>query len=304
MSKPFQINDSISMLIAVVLFSATILIMLLILLKNVDMTFLANYDEFNQKMTFLFIAVIISLAICLSWKRIGSRNALYMGIALIVLTLVSGLVGASLGSDVLFSLSLPAFLVGALAALYRVVKAYVKGSWRKTLSNLGPQLVHFGVALLLIGFVFSSFMQIYPATGPYNTLNVGGELNAGEYTVRLVSLSINDLPPSSGGQFNQSRMAVLEYIAFWCGRAERIVMTNLYLADGPNASKVESGVHIYKTVTEDVYLSFEWQNPTTALIQMKVVPMMNALWTGMVLLIAGLSVRFLAWPTDPAKEGF
>jgi cytochrome c-type biogenesis protein CcmF len=302
-TRPFKINDSISMLIAVILFSATILIMLLILLKNVDMTFLTNYDEFNQKMAFLFIAVIISLTICLSWKRIGSRNALILGIVMIALTLASGLIGASIGSDILFSLSLPAFLAGVLAALYRVVKSYTKGSWRKTMRNLGPQLVHLGIALLLIGYVFSSFMQVYPATGPYNQLSVGGELTAGDYSIRLVSLRINDLPSSSGGQFNQSRTAVLEISQSGKIIQSGVELTNLYLADGSNASKIESSVHIYKTETEDLYLSFEWGNATSALLQMKVVPMINALWSGMGLLIVGLSIRFLVWPNVPSREG-
>jgi cytochrome c-type biogenesis protein CcmF len=301
-AKPLQINDSILMLIAVILFSATILIMLLILLKNVDMTFLTNYDEFNQKMAFLFIAVAISLTICLSWKRIGSRNALILGIVIIALTMASGLIGASLGSDILFSLSLPSLLAGVLAASYRVIKSNVKGSWRKTLSNLGPQLVHLGIALLLIGYVFSSFMQVYPATGPYNQLSVGGELTAGDYSIRLVSLSINDLPSSSGGQFNQSRTAVLEISQAGKVVQSGIELTNLYLASGANASKVESGVHVYKTVTEDVYLSFSWQNATSTLVQMKVVPMINALWSGMGLLIVGLSIRFVVWPDARPKE--
>jgi cytochrome c biogenesis factor len=81
-----------------------------------------------------------------------------------------------------------------------------------------------------------------------------------------------------------------------------VELTNLYLADGANASRVESGVHVYKTVSEDLYLNFEWQNATSALLQMKVVPMINALWSGMALLIAGLSARFLVWPITQAKD--
>jgi cytochrome c biogenesis factor len=300
--KPLQINDSSSMLIGIFLLSITIIIMLLILLKNVDMTAPVNYDEFNQKMAFLFIAVVISLSICLSWKRIGSRNALYLGILLIVATLVSGLIGANLGSDILFSLSLPAFLVAVVAALYRVIRSTVKGSWRKTVNNLGPQLVHLGIALLLLGYVFSSFMQVYPATGPFNQMSVGGELNAGDYSVRLVSLRINDLPSSSGGQFNQSRTAVLEISHSGVVVQSGVELTNLYLADGTNASKVESGVHVYKTVTEDAYLSFEWKNATSAQIQMKIIPMINALWSGLGLLIFGLTIRFLVWPNVLPKK--
>jgi cytochrome c-type biogenesis protein CcmF len=300
--KPLQINDSNSMMMAVVLFSATIIIMLLILLKNVDMNALTNYDEFNQKMAFLFIAVAISLTLCLSWKRIGSRTAVYIGIAMITLTLASGLIGASLGSDIIFSLALPAFLVAVLVALYRAIKSYAKGSWRKTICSLGPQLVHLGIALLLLGYIFSSFMQVYPTTGPYNQLSVGDELTAGDYSVRLVSLSIRDLPSSSGGQFNQSRTALIEIRHSGNIVQSGVELTNLYLANGANASKVESGVHIYKTITEDVYLSFNWHNATSAQLQMKIVPMINALWTGLGLLTLGLAIRILVWPVAPSVK--
>jgi cytochrome c-type biogenesis protein CcmF len=294
--KPLQISDSSSMLMAIFLLSSTVIIMLLILLKNVDMTAPTNYDEFNQKMAFLFIAVIISLTLCLSWKRIGSRNALCLGIVMIALTLASGLIGATLGSDIIFSLALPAFLVAVFVALYRAIKSFVKGSWRKTLNNLGPQLVHLGIALLLLGYIFSSFMQVYPSTGPYNQMGVGDELSAGDYSVRLVSLGIKDLPSSSGGQFNQSRTAVLEIRHSGNVVQSGVELTNLYLANGANASKVESGVHVYNTVTEDVYLSFNWQNATSVQLQMKVVPMINALWSGLGLLTVGLAIRMLVWP--------
>jgi cytochrome c biogenesis factor len=183
-----------------------------------------------------------------------------------------------------------------------VIRSTVKGSWRKTVNNLGPQLVHLGIALLLLGYVFSSFMQVYPATGPFNQMSVGGELNAGDYSVRLVSLRINDLPSSSGGQFNQSRTAVLEISHSGVVVQSGVELTNLYLADGTNASKVESGVHVYKTVTEDAYLSFEWKNATSAQIQMKIIPMINALWSGLGLLIFGLTIRFLVWPNVLPKK--
>jgi cytochrome c biogenesis factor len=134
-------------------------------------------------------------------------------------------------------------------------------------------------------------------------LSVNGELSAGDYTVRLVSLTITDLPSSSGGQYNQSRTAVLEISHSGAIVESRAELTNLYLVSGTNASKVESGVHIYKMLTEDVYLSFDWRNATTVQLQMKIVPMINALWIGMGLLIAGLSIRFLVWSDpQPKKE--
>jgi ABC-type Fe3+-siderophore transport system permease subunit len=127
-------------------------------------------------------------------------------------------------------------------------------------------------------------------------LTVGGEISAGDYSIRIVSLSINDAPLSSGGQFNQSRTAVLEILHSGNVVQSGIELTNLYLVSGVDVSKVESGVHVYKTLTEDVYISFEWQNATSALLQMRIVPMINALWSGMGLLVSGLTIRFLVWP--------
>ena len=202
----------------------------------------------------------------------------------------------------ILSVSLPAFLAAILVASYRVLKSSVKGSWRKTANNLGPQLVHLGTALLLLGYVFSSFMQVYPATGPFNQLSVGNELSAGGYSIRLVGLSIDDLPPSSGGQFNQSRTAILEISHSGKVLQSGVELTNLYLVNGADVSKVKSSVHIYKAVTEDLYLSFDWQNATSIQMQMKIVPMINALWGGMGLLMVGLTIRFLVWPDFPSKK--
>jgi hypothetical protein len=106
----------------------------------------------------------------------------------------------------------------------------------------------------------------------------------------------------SGGQFNQSRTAVLEILHSGNVVQSGVELTNLYLTDGVNASKVESGVHVYKAVTEDVYLSFNWQNATSAQLQMKIVPMINALWSGLGLLTIGLTIRLLVWPNAPLSK--
>jgi len=81
-----------------------------------------------------------------------------------------------------------------------------------------------------------------------------------------------------------------------------INLTNLYLVSGVDVSKVESSVRAFKTVTEDVYISFNWQNATSAQLQMKVVPMINALWGGLDLLTMGLAIRMLVWPNAPSTK--
>lgn len=180
----FQINDSNSMLFAVVLLILTAAIMVLILFKNLDVSMGANYYEFNEKMTFLYVALMIAMVICLIWRKVGAKTALCAGIGMVALTVVSGVIGGMLGANVLFSLSLPAFLMAALAALYRVLASRVKRSVKISLRNLSLHLVHLGVALLLIGYIFSSFLRVFPATGPSADPSLGNELKAGDYSIR------------------------------------------------------------------------------------------------------------------------
>jgi len=299
---PFQINDSNSMLFAVVLLILTAAIMTLILFKNLDMSMGANYDEFNEKMTFLFVALMIALVICLIWRKVGAKIALYAGIGMVAMTVVSGAIGAMLGVNVLFSLSLPAFLLAALAASYRVLASRAKRSVKGSFRNVGPQLAHLGVALLLIGYIFSSFLQVFPAAGPSADLSIGSELKAGNYSIRLTNLTITNLPLSSGDQYNQSRTAKLDILQSGKVVQSGVTLTDLYLVNGPDVTKVSASVHIHETVAEDLYLSFDWQNATTAKMQMRVVPMINALWAGMGLLAIGLTMRLVAWPVAPRDQ--
>jgi hypothetical protein len=50
---------------------------------------------------------------------------------------------------------------------------------------------------------------------------------------------------------------MLEIIHFGKVVQSGIELTNLHLVSGVDVSKVESCVHVFKTVTEDVYISFD-----------------------------------------------
>jgi len=64
---------------------------------------------------------------------------------------------------------------------------------------------------------------------------------------------------------------------------------------------MEVEVYIYKAVLNDLYLNFQWMDNSTALIQVKVVPLMNTLWMGFGLLVAGLAVRTIVWRQEPIE---
>lgn len=104
---------------------------------------------------------------------------------------------------------------------------------------------------------------------------------------------------SSGGQYNQSRVVRLDILQSGTVVQSGVELNDRYLVNGPEVTKVSASVYVYKTVTEDLYLSFDWQNATTVKMQMKVVPMINALWAGMGQLAIRLTMRLVARPVAP-----
>jgi cytochrome c biogenesis factor len=59
-------------------------------------------------------------------------------------------------------------------------------------------------------------------------------------------------------------------------------------------------VAVQHTVNNDLYMSFDWNTTTSAMVQMEVVPMMSFLWAGAGLLVLGIAMRVLAW--HPSME--
>jgi len=78
------------------------------------------------------------------------------------------------------------------------------------------------------------------------------------------------------------------------------VIANYYEFLGTEAATVKSQAYVHKSLGEDLYLSFDYQSSSTGLVQMKIVPLSNLLWTGLVLLMVGVAMRTFALPSKDA----
>jgi len=77
-------------------------------------------------------------------------------------------------------------------------------------------------------------------------------------------------------------------------------IANYYEFLGSEAAKINSQAYVHKSLGEDLYLNFDWQSSSTGLVQMKIVPLINLLWTGLVLLTVGVAMRIFALPSKDA----
>ena len=304
------ISDKNNMMLSVGLLLATSAIMLFILFKNVNVTQAANLNEFNQKMSLFFVLLMITMSTCLVWKVLGKELAFWLAAGMLVVSVALALISAMTGSyDWLVAFSVPSYVVAVGASGYRIAKSRVKGSIRKTLQKVSPQLVHLGVALILVSFVISENMQVFPAdlqsiSGLSGTeISVGGEVRVGDYTVRLAEMRVVDKSATSGGMVvDEAREAVVNVLRSGDSLRTNVVLSNLYGHDtsgSPHVMKID--VYIYKSILNDLYLDFQWVNDNTAFIQVKVVPMMNFLWAGFGLLAIGLAVRTVVWRQEPKE---
>lgn len=305
------ISDRGNMLLTVALLIATSAVMLLLLFKNVNVAQVANYTEFNQKMSLFFVLLMVTMTVCLIWKFLGKDVAFWLGLGMVAVSVGLSAAAAVAGSfDWLVAFSAPSYLVAVGASVWRLARSRVKGSLRKTLQKASPQLIHLGVALVLVSYVVSSNMQSYPSdlermrdmSG--TVLNIGDSVEAGGYTLTLTGLrSVPESRSSGGGVVNEAKEAVVDISRSGDRVASGVVLTNLYGRSFSGSPQVlDIDVYVQKSVTDDFYVHFQWLNDTAAFLQVKVVPAMNFLWGGFGLMVIGLAIRAMVWKAEPKES--
>jgi cytochrome c-type biogenesis protein CcmF len=304
-SKPLKEGiDSHGMtLLSLALMSATVIVMILLLVKNVDLGLAQNFAEFDQKMAIFFVAVIIALAVCLLWKSLGGKKALPAIGVLAVLSVACAAVFAAMNTSWQVGLALPAAILGIWASANRVIKAGSAKGFRRKVMVAAPQVIHLGICLLLISYAASTSMKAIPATGQVSPLEINGSLSAGEYRIVLKQLSEKNITYPQDLRVDLERTAVFDVYTNSGLWISGLAITNLYSSGVPAPVKQQSGVSVQHTLNNDLYMSFDWNTTTGALVQMEVVPMMSFLWSGAALLVLGITMRVLAWhPSMDAEE--
>jgi hypothetical protein len=287
-------TDRSLMTLAVAIMVLTAGVILLIMVKNVDMGMTANYIEFNQKMSFFMAAILIALSLCLIYKWVKGKWMTRLAVGLIVSSVGLGIVMYLYGPGLEIGLVVPSALVAIAISVERIMRSQVTGSFRKTLYRAGPQIMHFGVALMLLAVVVSTNAQSVPVSGEFNKVPVGGSVSVNGYEVKVTGVSVINVTGVAGQRYDQVRMATVDLYHSGQLIQSGVELKAMYMSLFGDTGKVETIVFVYSAALEDIYLTYDWVDNSTANIQMKEVPLMAFLWTGSGLMAVGMALRFFA----------
>ncbi|UCE80740.1 MAG: cytochrome c biogenesis protein CcsA [Methanobacteriota archaeon] len=298
------VNDRNTMLLAITLLVMMGLVAVLLMFKNIQSSQDVTFAEFNQKMTFLFVALAVTLGLCLGWKILGRKRTFMISVSVVILSIALAVIGAiSLSTSGLVLFAVPSFLFAMVASVIQLAKAFSNAPLRTRFFRAGAHVTHLGIAILLLSHVAASNLQSFPVEGPKAVVSVDGQLIVKDYVVRLTGLT--DFESASGYPAGVTHKRTAYVDVYKDGRLieEHATLEVLYGYDPDQGYEMlERVAFIRSSVSEDLYMSFEWITGDAAMLHVKVVPMMAFLWTGIVLVAAGLFFRFFAFESPRSYD--
>ncbi len=300
------INDRNSIMASVILLVTIAIMLVAFLVKNADASASDNYAELNQKMSVFFCLLMLTLAVSSVWRVIGRRNALLLSVGASSFSVILAAYSYVTGSfDTLLAFTVPIYALAIGSIIVKVSNMKYRGRLKPHLYKLGPELVHFGIALILLSSIASSQLASRPIQGEWTSIDLGGELAAGGYTIRLLSLElVEDEYVESGWTVTAEARATLGIMRSDGSVGAVVVLRDLYgIAEGSGmVSKLDSDVYVHSSIVSDLCLGFEWSTEMTAIVYMKVVPMMSGLWVGLVIAVSGATIRMMTWSSTSTSR--
>jgi cytochrome c-type biogenesis protein CcmF len=282
-----RVDNGTLLTVALLLIYAALL--LLMLVKNNSLGQGENFIELTEKTTLLSFVIALVLLFGLLVGRLGARKSGYIcaavgiiGVGLAAVSAVTGLLPWLTALIILPALA----VIGA--SVHRSASLNEKGAIR-WLARAGGNAVHLGIALILISFIVSATMQAYLPDGP-EEMSVGEHIIVGDRTVRLVELSTRPWTTPEG-EPGEERIATFQ--VYSGGEPVTLTVSNYYLNDPSGPVLVRPGTAILNGLVEDVYLSYEWVDDSTASVEARVIPMVSEVWAGFIIATLGMAVTLL-----------
>ena len=268
------IDDDMLMFITIALMVLTTFVTFLILIGGVNGL---GAENFNTPVGILSLIGTLVLLLCLVWRDWGRKRAAQLAGA----SLLGGLVVGLIAENSLAGMAAPILIVGLVGASYKVVKSFDSKRAMSSLALVGAHTIHLSVVLILIGYVGSTLLMDETVMG----LEVGGpEREFAGYTFKVTD--VDSQPASVFADVDVSRG----------GRLIEQATPGVVLIQG----QVRAEVDVVHTLAEDVYLVYHNASSvggvTTVNMTFKVLPLMNVLWLGMVLMWLGIAIRMVAEP--------
>ncbi|MDZ4767209.1 MAG: cytochrome c-type biogenesis CcmF C-terminal domain-containing protein [Chloroflexota bacterium] len=282
------------------------------LFMGTDITLGVEYFNAVTPPLFLILYLLMGIAPLSAW---GAMSVGRLGRALVV---PAALTVACLVVMVIFGTRLPAALVGygaVLLAGFVAIYETARGAWARRRATgeallaaslgifarnrrrYGGFIVHLGISVIGIGVIGSTLYQ----QETQRTLNVGGSLTLGDYTVRYDGLDAGQIA-EDGRVMDIANLTVLRDGAEVAQIRPR---HDLFPGDGAMNSMNIAGAH--STLETDVYvLLVGWDTDAapgreSATFKVYVNPLINLVWWGGLVLILGTLISVAPQDSLPSR---
>jgi cytochrome c-type biogenesis protein CcmF len=277
------INDKSLMFLTLIIFVISTIVTLFLLILAVNGT---DREQFDTKVGLFAMVGVIFLIACLVWKYLGRRVMLYSlmfaGATAIVLFVL-------FPDNMMVGLTMPFLVLAMGASIFKIFKSFNRRSLRGTINNISPHIVHLGLVFIMIGFVGSNFL----VTEQEISLDLNGDAQkVGNYEFRMIESSF-----SSG----ESIFVTIE-VSVDGNRIGEARPGAIFLED-----QWRNEIDVVGLPHEDLYLVFidgdlspSGTSVSTVNLQIKILPWMPLLWSGMWLMAIGIVIRLIVDYTRPS----
>jgi len=275
-------NRTNAMLLGSVLTLMGLLVMIFIVLMRLGGSLSAA--EFELKLGPL--ALILVCGLTLYYLGVRRASALFPFVV-VGIGLLMGLIAYTLYPDQpLGAFSLPFLTVAVVAAIQFLWRAPRAKERRHRIHDAGATMIHLGLILMLLGYSGSTFFS------HQETLNLtqGSSVKFDGYELEIIDMN------------HTSKQLYLTIQIKKDGAVQGIARPGFKEIDGT----LRSEVSIVRLMDKDIYFVIEDSNKVVetgagarAQVTVKVLPGINALWCGVVLVVTGTALRFF-WNTPQA----
>ena len=300
--------DSLTMIATVMIFTIFTLIIVIGLIVTMNKV---NPSFYETRLMPFIVVLLMVMSVCLCWRYFGKKNSIVyiacttvagIGCAIFLPRFFTGeggpfydIFGAGISGHNIVGFLIPFILVVILGAVYRIIMQLKVKTIRNKLKTISPHIIHIGVALIIIGYAGSQTME----TGNSEWLQVGDTLEIGEYQIELTGIEIEEDTGENGTAFADQDTWIVTFKVYKNKEFIRKGRLNVILAyyfdnNEKEYYKIEnSEVLIDQMPLEDLYISFKGFSDNEFEIEVKKIPMMSLLWSGMWLFITGISIRVI-----------
>jgi len=256
----------------------------------------------------LLLLLLTAVGPLLAWRKTSveslKRNFMWPALGALVVGAVMIAFGVRPWSDIAYFYALMAAMLAALVAL-TVTSEFIRGGrvisrhtgqnllasivhlWHRNTRRYGGYIVHFGVAVVIIGILGTPFNQ-----DKEKEMGYGDKMTIGPYTLVCESYTQDDNPNYS------NEWAIINVF-----KGDRQITTMYPERRFYKASQQPQTLpRIRSTVKEDLYITYEGLNETTGrpIIKAHLNPLVMWIWVGVLIMIGG-TVLALIPNTSPVR---